>query len=117
MSEKIVVIIGTAERAKALAGTMYAVNATKYGWLKDVKLVFFGPSEALLLEDEDLQEMVMEYHRHEGTALACKYVADRAPADGGTPVSDGLTALGVEVTYVGEKISRLIRDGYAPMVW
>ena len=111
MSDKVLVIVGTGERDKALAGTMYAVNAKKYGWLADVKLVFFGPSEQLLLEDEDLQEMVMEYHRQEGTALACRYIADR----GGH--SDGLSALGVEVVYVGEKISNLIRDGYTPMVW
>lgn len=111
MSDRVLVIVGTGERDKALAGTMYAVNALKYGWLADVKLVFFGPSERLLPADEDLQEMVLEFHRHEGTALACRYIADR---DG---QSEGLAALGVEVTYVGEEISNLIRDGYIPLVW
>ncbi|MCB1181894.1 hypothetical protein KDM41_00520 [bacterium] len=111
MSDRVVVIIGTGERDKALAGTMYAVNARKYGWLADVQLVFFGPSEALLLADEDLQEMVLEYGRQEGTALACRFVADRSG------VREGLTELGVEVIYVGERISNLIRDGYVPMVW
>ena len=111
MSHKVVVIIGTAERAKAEAGLMYAVNATKYGWLDDVKLIFFGPAENLLLADEDMQEFLREYHRHEKTAVACKFLADREGSDA------GLKELGLEVSYVGEMISNLIKDGYTPMVW
>ena len=55
MNDKVLVIIATAERAKAQAGAMYAVNARKYGWLDDVKLYFFGPAEGLLLEDEEVE--------------------------------------------------------------
>ncbi len=111
MSDKVVVIIGTAELAKAEAGLMYAVNATKYKWLDDVKLIFFGPAEDLLLADEDLQEMLREFHRHEKTAVACKFLAEREGSEA------GLTAMGMEVSYVGEMISNLIKDGYTPMVW
>ena len=111
MSHKVVVIIGTAELAKAEAGLMYAVNATKYGWLDDVKLFFFGPAEELLLVDEDLQELLREYHRQEKTAVACKFLADREGS------GDDLAAMGLEVSYVGEKISQLIKDDYIPMVW
>lgn len=111
MSDKVVVIVGTAERAKAEAGLMYAVNATKYGWLAEAKVIFFGPAEQLLLEDEDLQELLREYQRHEKTAVACKFLADREQ----TTVP--LTAMGVEVAYVGEMISNLIKEGYTPMVW
>ena len=35
MNDKVLVIIGTAERAKAQAGAMYAVNALEYDWLAD----------------------------------------------------------------------------------
>lgn len=111
MSAKVLVIIGTAERAKAQTGMMYAVNTAKYGWLDDVKLIFFGPSENLLLEDEDMQELLREFHRHEKTAVACKFLADRDGTDA------GLNDLGVDVSYVGEMISQLIKDGYTPMVW
>lgn len=111
MADRVLVIIGTAERAKAQAGAMYAVNARKHGWLDDVKLVFFGPSEALLLEDEDLQELVREYHRQEGQAVACRFIADREG------MSADLAGLDVEVVYVGKLVSDLIRDGYVPMVW
>lgn len=111
MSDKVVVIIGTAERDKAEAGLMYAVNATKYGWLADVKLFFFGPAEELLLVDEDLQELLREFQRQDKTPVACKFLADRNGSD------EALSGLGLEVAYVGEMISSLIKDGYTPMVW
>ncbi len=111
MSDKVVVIIGTAERAKAETGLMYAVNATKYGWMAETKLIFFGPAEHLLLEDADLQELLREYQRHDKTAVACKFLADRENT--AAPLAD----LGVEVAFVGEMISNLIKAGYTPMVW
>ncbi len=111
MSDKVVVIIGTGERAKAETGLMYAVNAARYGWLDDVKLVFFGPAQALLPADEDLQELLRQFQHDQQTAVACRFLADR---DG---ISDDLSGLGLEVAYVGEMISKLIRDGYTPMVW
>ncbi len=111
MADRVVVIIGTTETAKAEAGVMYAVNSLKHKWLTDVRLFFFGPSESLLLQDEDLQELVREFHRQGGAAVACRFLGDRE----GT--SAGLRDLGVEVAYVGEPISALIREGYVPMVW
>ena len=111
MSAKVVMIIATGERAKARTGMMYAVNTAKYEWMDEVKLIFFGPAESLLLEDEDMQELLREFQRQRMTAVACKYLADREGTDA------ALSELGVEVSYVGEMISQLIRDGYTPMVW
>lgn len=111
MNDRIVVIIGTGEAGKALAGAMYAVNSLKHGWMSDVKLFFFGPAEKLLLEDPDLQELVKEFQRQERTPVACRFIAEHE----GT--GDGLEELGVAVEYVGEQISTLIKDGYTPLVW
>ena len=111
MNDKVLVIIGTAERAKAQAGTMYALNCRKYEWLSDVKLFFFGPAEGLLLDDEDLQVMVHDFRQLAGEPVACRFLADR---DG---QSDALKELGVQVEYVGPLISGLIKAGYVPMVW
>ena len=111
MQDRIVVIIGTAEGAKAEAGAMYAVNALKHGWMRDVRLFFFGPAESLLLKDEDLQELAREFQRQGGQPVACRFLADRE----GT--SADLTELGLKVEYVGVQISELIREGYVPMVW
>ncbi len=111
MNDRLLVIIGTAERAKAHAGAMYAVNALKYEWMRDVKLYFFGPAEGLLLEDEDLQVLLHDYQQLKGEPVACRFLADR---DG---QADGLKDLGVQVEYVGTLISDLIKEGYVPMVW
>ncbi|HKK04605.1 MAG: hypothetical protein P8009_03055 [Gammaproteobacteria bacterium] len=120
MSDKLLVIISTGEAAKARAGAMYAVNALKHAWLDDVKLYFFGPAEALLLEDVPLQQYVQEYRKLEGTPRACKFLADRVQPDDedlDIGISDNIAALGVDVEYVGKPMADLIKQGYVPMVW
>ena len=111
MSDKIIAIISSGEPGKARTGTMYALNALKHSWLEEVKLIFFGPAEALLLNHAELQQMLKEYQLMEESAVACKFIARR---DG---TENAIAALGVEVEYVGELISGLIRQGYTPMVW
>lgn len=112
MSDRVMVIIGTAEPAKAHAGAMYALNARKHGWMADVKLILFGPAEQLVLADEDLQDLVRQYLAEDGDApVACRFLADR---DG---LGDKLGELGLAVEYVGPLISDAIKDGYVPMVW
>jgi hypothetical protein len=110
MSSKVVVIISTGESEKALTGLMYARNAMQRGWMNEVKVIFFGPSERLLIEDESVAEMAKEISATV-TPLACKFISDR---DG---VSEKIENLGVKVDYVGEIISELLKDGYAAMVF
>lgn len=111
MSEKVVVIISTAEAGKARTAAMYAVNALKHGWLEEVRLFFFGPAEQLLLTDEPLQQLLREYQAMDETAVACRFIAD---SEGN---SEKIAALGVRVEYAGKMISDLLRTGYVPMVW
>ena len=111
MNNKLLVIISSGDVKKALAGTMYAVNALKYAWMAEVKLYFFGPAEALLLTDERLQTLLKEYQNEDETAIACKFIADE------DAIGEKVAALGVSVQYVGEQISTHIKNGYIPMVW
>ncbi len=111
MNNRLVVIISTGELAKAEAGLMYAVNCLKHGWMEDVQLFLFGPAERLVVEDPDLQELLRDFKRQERQAVACRFLSDR---DG---TSTALDDLGVEVDYVGSRISDLIKEGYIPMVW
>jgi len=110
MSSKLLVIIATGEREKALTGLMYARNAMRQGWLEDVKIVFFGPSERLMVQDEQVAEEVKDLALA-GETFACKAISDREG------VSGEVERLGVKVEYVGSIISNLIKDGYLPMVW
>ena len=111
MSNKLIVIISTAEVEKARTGMMYAVNALLHGWMEDVKIFIFGPAESLILEDIDLQERLQTYHDLGHESIACKYLSDEE----GT--SSKIEEIGVTVAYVGESISNLIKEGYVPMVW
>ncbi|RLI09982.1 hypothetical protein DRO42_02760 [Candidatus Bathyarchaeota archaeon] len=106
---KLLVIIATGDREKALTGLMYAGNAVKRGWMDDVKVVFFGPSERLAVEDEQVAARAKELAA--GGSFACKAISDREA------ISEELEGLGLKVEYVGSIISTLIKEGYAPMVW
>jgi len=111
MSDKIVVVISTAEKEKVYAGMMYALNALKQGWMNEVRLVFFGPSEKLLLTDKEMQKYLKEYLELKGEAAACKAISD---VDN---TSEKIGAMGIQVEYVGEMISNLVKTGFTPMVW
>lgn len=110
MSDKLLVIISSGDREKVLTALMYAKNNIKYGWMPDVRVMFFGPSEQLLANDSDVKNSATELANY-GTPLACKFLSDR---DG---ISSHIESLGIEVDYVGSMIAELIRDGYVPMVW
>jgi hypothetical protein len=110
MASKIMVIISTAEKEKALTGIMYAVNAQKNSWVDEVKVVFFGPFENLICEDADVVNAASNLLEYE-TPIACKFLSDR------DKISDKLEELGYRVDYVGSMISAFIEEGYVPMVF
>ena len=110
MSSKLLMIIATGENEKALTGLMYASKALSEGWMDDVKVIFFGPSERLLIEDEMIAKTAKEIGAVE-KPIACKYISDREG------ISEKIQDLGLQVEYVGTIISDLLRDGYVPMVF
>lgn len=110
MSSRILVIISTGEKEKALTGLMYARNTINYGWLDDVRIIFFGPSQKLIVKDEDVRNEAIEIARL-GETIACKFTSDR------DELSGEILGLGVQVEYVGTIIADLLKQGYIPMVW
>lgn len=109
-SDKLLIIIATGDKEKALAGLMYAKNALNRDWLPNVKVVYFGPSEKLVVEDSDVADAALEV-ASVGESFACKAISDRED------ISSRLYEMGVKVEYVGAIISDFIKDGYVPMVW
>jgi len=110
MSEKLLVIISSGDREKVLTALMYAKNTIKYGWIEDVRVIFFGPSENLLVGDSDVSDSAKELAGL-GKPVACKFLSDR------DSVSERIESLGITVDYVGSMIADLIKDGFIPMVW
>ena len=110
MSDKIIVIISSGEKQKALTGMMYATNAIKNKWMNDVKVIIFGPSQNAVLEDGDLENSLKNLILLE-KPIACKRISD----DQGT--SERFLELGARVEYVGSIISDFIKNGYVPLVF
>jgi len=110
MTDKILVVIATGDKDKALTGLMYAKNALKREWLEDVKVVYFGPSERLMVEDADIASAAIEVTSL-GETYACKAISDREN------ISERIDEMGVKVEYVGAIISEYVKQGYVPMVW
>ncbi|MBW2093147.1 MAG: hypothetical protein JRI34_13620 [Deltaproteobacteria bacterium] len=110
MSSKVLMIIASGEAEKALTGLMYARNAMRFKWMDDVKVIFFGPSQRLLVENEQVSQAAQEIADQE-ISFVCKFISDQ---DG---TSEKIEALGLKVEYVGPIISGFIKDGYVPMVF
>ncbi len=110
MGSKLLVIIATGDREKALAGLMYARNVLKNKWLDDIKVVFFGPCEKLAILDGEILGFIKEI-TSESACYACKAISDKEG------VSEKLREAGVKVEYVGTIVSNAIKEGYLPMVW
>ncbi len=110
MSSKVMIIISTAEKYKALTAILYAKNAQKNNWIDDVRVIFFGPFENLVCEDQDVITAASELLNYQ-TPIACKFLSDKSGA------SDKLEDLGFNVDYVGSLISDSIKAGYTPMVF
>ncbi|MEF8832864.1 MAG: hypothetical protein V5A66_05020 [Candidatus Thermoplasmatota archaeon] len=107
---KLLIILSTAEREKALTGLMYAKNAIEQNWIEDIQVIFFGPIENLMLEDEEVREYA-EAIADQTECVACKYLSDR------DEISEDIEELGMDLDYVGSIISDYIKEGYVPMVW
>jgi hypothetical protein len=85
---------------------MYAKNAKKKGWFDVVRLIVWGPSARELAENTELQALVTEMMGFGVEVAACKACAERYDA------VEALEALGIEVLYIGEPFSDMIKSGW-----
>jgi len=93
-----------------MTGLMWAQNAMLYGWMEDIKVIFFGPAQELVLTHETVGKMAKEIAEGEKPVF-CKFISDRDEN------SDQLKEIGMEVKYVGPLIADLIKTGYVPLVF
>ena len=89
---------------------MYTLNAKRRGWWKDVTLIVWGPSAKLLTEDSELQDRIQDMRTAGVDLLACKACSDSYG------VSEGLEKLGVEVKYMGEPFTQILKDTYQRVI-
>ncbi len=82
---------------------MYAHNAKKQGWWKDVQLIIWGPSSQLTATDKEVQDYLKRMQNAGVVVVACRACADQYG------VSQTLEALGIEVKYMGQPLTEILK--------
>ncbi len=84
---------------------MYAYNAQKNGWWKQVTLLVWGPSARLSSEDEKIQASLKNMKEAGVELIACKGCSDQYG------VSAKLGEIGIDVKYSGTYLTDYIKSG------
>jgi len=112
MNDKLCIIISSSDRGVIKTALQYARRTVTEAFMGDIKLFLFGPCEATIACDPELQIFSRMFMEETGKGImACRWCAD----DYG--VSQSLKELSIEVDFIGEVVSEAIRKGYVPMVW
>lgn len=85
---------------------MYAHNSKKRGWWQEVRLIVWGPSAKLLVENVELQEKLKEMAVDGVDIWACKACADKYG------ISEDLENLGINVVFVGEAFTQMLQSDW-----
>lgn len=84
---------------------MYAYNAQKNGWWKQVTLLVWGPSARLSSEEEKIQASLKNMKEAGVELIACKGCSDQYGA------SAKLGEIGIDVKYAGTYLTDFIKSG------
>lgn len=104
-ANELIVLWTSGDREVALKMVfMYTFNSKTKGWWDDVCLIVWGPSSKLLAEDKELQERVAAMLQAGVEVVACKACTDSYG------VSDILEALGVEVKFMGQPLTQMLKQ-------
>jgi len=105
--EKLALLWTSPDREVALKMVfMYARNSKKLSWWDAVRLIIWGPSVQLLTMDEELQLYIKEMLDNGIEIVACKACADMYSA------SEKLSNLGIEVIYMGEPFTQMLKSDW-----
>jgi hypothetical protein len=112
VADKVFIIITSQDKEVVLEpGLLYPFNAATKGWMEEVNVIFFGPSEKLAAADREVQTRIAELMSAGIRVMACKKCSD------GFGVTETLEGMGVDVLYVGDVISQLLKDGWASLTF
>jgi hypothetical protein len=110
MASKVFVILASSDREVALeVGLVYPYNATYKGWMDEVKVIIFGPSQKIVANDLEVQTKIKDLLAVDVEVFACKWCSDRMD------LTEKLEEIGIKVEYVGSIISQLLKDGWASL--
>lgn len=84
---------------------MYGLNSKLRGWWDEVHLIVWGASAKLLAGDAELKMHVSSMISSGVKFSACKKCSDEYG------VSDVLAGLGIDVRYMGEPLTEILKSG------
>ena len=90
---------------------MYAHNSLAQGWWERVRLIIWGPSARLACEDASVADKLRAMIADGVEVLACRACADNYG------LSEQLEKLGVEVVYVGQPVTEMLRQGWRQLTF
>jgi len=108
VNDSLAVVWVTRDREAAMNMVfMYTKNSKLRKWWSKVTLIIWGPSGPLLVSDPELQKELKALKDAGVELQACKACSDKSG------ISDQRTALGVEVKYMGQPLTELLKSGTA----
>jgi hypothetical protein len=84
----------------------YAFNSKKQGWMDQVRVILWGPTERIAAEDKEFQELIKAWQVTGVEVYACKACSDNFG------VSEVLEELGIDVRYVGNFVTEMLKEGW-----
>ncbi len=103
--DRLVVLWTTGDRDVALSMVfMYTLNAKLRNWWDDVTLIVWGSSSKVLAGDAELQDHITAMKDAGVNLLACRRCADIFG------VAEELEKLGIEVKYMGEPFTEILKS-------
>jgi hypothetical protein len=104
-NDRLVVLWTTGDRDVALSMVlMYTLNAKLREWWDDVTLIVWGSSSRVLAGDSELQDHIAAMKDAGVTLLACRRCAEMFG------VAEDLEKLGIEVKYMGEPLTEILKS-------
>lgn len=88
---------------------MYAINAKKNHWWKEITIIIWGATAKLVSEDELIQRKIKEAIDSGIHVSACKACADELE------VTQKLEEMGIETKYWGEGLTEALK-GDSPLL-
>lgn len=111
-NNRLLVIWSSSDREVALKMVfMYTRNAMIQGWWDNVRLIIWGPSSKLLSEDDELQAYIKNMRDSGVEVMACKACTDSYG------ISSLLEELGIQVIYMGEPLTSMLKDGWTTLTF
>ncbi len=103
--KKLNVLWTTAEKDVAMRMIfIYLMDAKSMGWYDEITLIIWGPSARLVAEDKQVQQELDFLMQSGVEVIACQGCTEAYK------VTEDLRALGIDVKFMGEPLTRVLHS-------